>query len=158
MWLVLVFIVMGVLFYSSSQTYHEQTQLPLLHKLLKSEPLKAQLSSINFQYADEQISIKDSGYFSFVEFFIRKGAHLSMYFLLGSFWFLALEKRMKPNILVAFVSWQAATGYAGLDEFHQMLTGDRTPLFHDVVLDSVGALLAVVGFLLVRAIERKKRR
>ncbi|MFR3790176.1 MAG: VanZ family protein, partial [Lactobacillus paragasseri] len=35
-------------------------------------------------------------------------------------------------------------GLAGLDEFHQYLTGDRTPSLHDVALDSAGALLAIL--------------
>ena len=40
--------------------------------------------------------------------------------------------------------WLGIIGLAGLDEFHQYLTGDRTPSVHDVALDSAGALLAIL--------------
>ncbi|RDC48661.1 VanZ family protein, partial [Acinetobacter sp. RIT592] len=45
---------------------------------------------------------------------------------------------------------------AGLDEFHQMLTGDRSPMFQDVMLDSMGALTAVVICILFTFIKKKK--
>ncbi len=62
-----------------------------------------------------------------LNFFIRKGAHFGTYFLLGGSWFIGLVPRIKGLFLTAVVSWLAATGYAGLDEFHQMITGGRTP-------------------------------
>ena len=37
----------------------------------------------------------------------------------------------------------SCTGIAAFDEFHQMLTGGRTPLFQDVMLDTVAAAIAV---------------
>ena len=150
-------VVMVVLFFSSSQTYEQQSQLSLLEKLLKNEPFKARLSQISFSYAGSPVSIKESGYFSFVEFFIRKGAHFGTYFILGGSWFLGLQPRIKNMGLTALVSWLAATGYAGLDEFHQMLTGGRTPLFQDVMLDSMGALTAIVICLVVMLIKRVRK-
>lgn len=47
---------------------------------------------------------------------------------------------MKIWWLTSVLAWLSATGYAGLDEFHQMLTGDRTPSFQDVMLDSMGGI------------------
>lgn len=42
-------------------------------------------------------------------------------------------------------SYLAAVGYAGIDEFHQMITGDRTPItFEDVMLDGIGALTGII--------------
>ncbi len=52
--------------------------------------------------------------------------------------------------LTAILAWLSATGYAGLDEFHQMMTGGRTPMFQDVMLDSIGALTAVILCVLLR--------
>ena len=63
---------------------------------------------------------------------------------------------MKNFLLVAFFSWLSATGYAALDEFHQMLTGGRTPLFQDVILDSLGALTGVLICWLVLGIKEKR--
>lgn len=156
-YLLVAFAIVLVLFYSSSQTYEQQTAIPFLHKFLSTEPFKTQLSQVSFQYAQERVSIAAIGYDKFIEFFIRKGAHFSTYFLLGGSLFLGLRPKLKPIGLVFIVSWLSATGYAGLDEFHQMLTGGRTPLFQDVALDSVGALTACVVVWLWLTLFRKKR-
>ena len=156
LYLLISFVMMGVLFYSSSQTYEQQSQIGLLSNLLKNEPFKAQLSGVSFIYAGSEVSIEKSGYFSFIEFFIRKGAHFGTYLILGSSFFLGFIPRMKNFLLVAFFSWLSATGYAALDEFHQMLTGGRTPLFQDVILDSLGALTGVLICWLVLGIKEKR--
>ena len=90
LYLLISFVMMGVLFYSSSQTYEQQSQIGLLSNLLKNEPFKAQLSGVSFIYAGSEVSIEKSGYFSFIEFFIRKGAHFGTYLILGSSFFLGL--------------------------------------------------------------------
>ncbi len=64
-------------------------------------------------------------------------------------------KNQRSVFLTAVVSWLVATGYAGLDEFHQMITGGRTPLFQDVMLDAMGALTAIVICLVVHGLKKK---
>lgn len=155
-YLIVGFVIMAVLFYSSSQSYEQQSQIDLLSVLLKKEPLKDWMSQFSFLYAGSEISIEASGYFSFVEFFIRKFAHFATYFLLGGSFFLALFPRTKSLGLSAFFGWFAATGYAGMDEFHQMLTNGRTPLFQDVMLDSAGALTAGIICWIVLGIRKKR--
>lgn len=71
------------------------------------------------------------------------------------YWISAKNQR---SVLTAVVSWLAATGYAGLDEFHQMITGGRTPLFQDVMLDAMGALTAIVICLVVHGLKKNKKR
>ncbi|KAF1295253.1 hypothetical protein BAU15_05750 [Enterococcus sp. JM4C] len=144
LYLGIAFFVMAVLFYSSSQTYEQQSQIAFLGKLLKNEPFKDFFETISFVYAGDEVSIKASGYLKFIEFFIRKGAHFGTYFLMGGSLFLGLYPRLKVIWLPSILGWLAATGYAGLDEFHQMMTDGRSPLFQDVALDSCGALTAVV--------------
>ncbi|HLQ40163.1 MAG TPA: VanZ family protein [Tetragenococcus sp.] len=144
LYFIVALIIMAVLFYSSSQTYHEQSQLSLLAVVLKKEPLKETLNNVSFIYADKEVSIQALGYFSFIEFFIRKFAHFFIYFLLGGSFFLCLFPKLKTLAYSAFFACLSAAGYAGMDEFHQMLTQDRTPLFQDVILDSCGALTAVL--------------
>lgn len=159
LYIILAFVMMGILFISSSQTYEQQSQIGLLGKLLKNEPFKDLLSGWQITYGGSVISIEKSGYLHFVEFFLRKGAHFGSYFILGSMWFLGLQIKMKATFLPGVVSWLAATGYAGLDEFHQMLTGGRTPMFEDLMLDSIGAMTGIVLCLLFSLIRqmRKKR-
>lgn len=149
--------VMVILFISSSQTYEQQSQVGLLSRLLKEEPLKEWLSKFAFSYAGSEISIAEKGYFSFVEFFIRKGAHFGTYFLLGGLTSLGLAHYWPKLGHVAFTSWMLATLYAGTDELHQMFTSDRTPLIQDVILDSCGALLGVM-FAMLLLYRSKKRR
>lgn len=151
------FLMMIILFISSSQTYEQQSQIGLLEKLLAGEPFKTHLTQVSFEYAGSQVSIEKLGYFKFAEFFLRKGAHFLTYFLLSGCWFLGLQPRIKSSLLTGVVAWQAASGYAGLDEFHQMLTGGRTPLFQDVALDSAGALTAVVLCLLFSGFKRIRK-
>jgi len=158
-YLVIAIVVMAILFYSSSQTYEQQSTIPFLEKTLKNEPFKKSLMGISFNYGGAPVSISASGYFKFVEFFIRKSAHFVTYFILGGSFFLGINPRAK-NLAISFLfSWLSATGYAALDEFHQMITGGRSPLFQDVILDSSGAFLScliLVGCFLW--INRKKRK
>lgn len=143
-WLFISFLIMAVLFYSSSQTMSRQTQIPRLERWLSNQPLNIQLSEIRFYYANVEISIERLGYFHFIEFFIRKFAHFLSYFLLGVSLFNGLKNKYKrPIVLLAIISWLASTGYAGLDETHQMFTYSRSPLFEDVILNSVGAMTAI---------------
>lgn len=141
LWLAAV--LLFVLFFSSSMTYKEQTTVPLLERLLHNEPFKQTLSGIHFNYAGEQQSIAEVGYFKFVEFFIRKGAHVSIFFLLG----LGLTQGTFMYQKNRWLHWPlmvlSCTGVAAFDEFHQMLTGGRTPLFQDVMLDTAAAAVAV---------------
>ncbi|MGX7350419.1 hypothetical protein RU97_GL001404 [Enterococcus canis] len=146
-------VIMLILFISSSQTYEQQSQVSLLEKLLQNEPFKDSLKGISFEYGGSPVSIAASGYFKFVEFFIRKGAHFLIYFILGGSFYLALFPRLKTFWLTAMYSWLAAVGYAGLDEFHQMLTGGRTPLFQDVMLDGFGAMTAILLIMLVKRLK-----
>lgn len=154
----LALVIMGALFYSSSQPYEEQSITPLLNQLLAKEPLKNLLSSIHFTYASGEVSIHALGYSAFIEFFIRKAAHFGTYFLLGLFWFLGLKNKMTSISLAAFISWLLATGYAAMDEFHQGITPNRTPLLQDVTLDSVGAATAIGLALLFFVFHKNKKR
>ncbi|KRN08712.1 VanZ family protein [Liquorilactobacillus mali KCTC 3596 = DSM 20444] len=135
---------MAILFISSSMTYKQQTSVPFLEKYLSGEPFKNILGGVSFDYATEKISIAEVGYFKFVEFFLRKGAHFFFYFLMGTFLYLGLKKRLKSILLTVVTAFLATVGYAALDEFHQMITGGRTPLFQDVILDGIGAIVGIL--------------
>ncbi|MQS45364.1 VanZ family protein [Companilactobacillus mishanensis] len=146
-----------VLFISSSMTYKQQTSVPFLERHLgSSKPMLGFFNQIGFNYGGKFQSIKNDGYYNFVEFFIRKGAHFGTYFLLGLFLCLALYTYFyKNNFLKIFVPWMAATGLAAFDEFHQGLTGGRSPLVADVILDSFGALVAILITVLVVFLIKK---
>lgn len=129
---------------SSSMTYQQQTSVPLLKQLLPQQPFLKALSGISFTYAGQVHSIAAIGYDRFIEFFIRKAAHFIIYWLLGYCVMVGCANQMRQRWFAVIVYWLAVTGFAATDEFHQLLTGGRTPLFQDVMLDSVAALIGVL--------------
>lgn len=158
-YLALAFIVMAVLYYSSSMSYEDQTVQPLLHQWLENEPLRGLLERVEFTYAGSEISVQSNGYIGFIEFFIRKGAHFVSYFFLGLFWFLGLRNRVDNLYLVALLSMMLSIGYASFDELRQSFHPNRTALMEDVILDSAGALVGIVmGIVPTKPINRRRRR
>ena len=143
--------IVGVIFYSSAQPYSEQNIQPLLGANLKlPEWVMAILSKIHFTYAGMEVSVEALGLPAFIEFFIRKGAHFSVYFAMAfilasivKFWVQKTWKLSAITLGIVFL-------YACSDEWHQSFTGDRTPLFHDVVIDTVGGLAGIAVYLLWR--------
>lgn len=142
-YLALPFIIMFVLYYSSSMTYQEQSLVSGLDVALRTEPFHNLLSSIEFTFGNSVVSIENLGYVSFVEFFIRKGAHFFSYFFLGLFWFLGLHKRVRDEWLVIILSILLSIGYASFDELRQSFNPGRTALMADVMLDTAGAAVGI---------------
>lgn len=136
-------IIGGLIFYFSSQTYSEQSLIPLLERHVKSEDVGLFFSDITFRYSGKEISIATLGINHFIEFFIRKSAHFIIFFLLGFFLLRAFSKTIKGNsgIIAALI---LVAGYASFDEYHQSLTGGRTPLIEDVMLDTLGGMFGII--------------
>ena len=101
-----------ILFISSGQTYEQQTLIPAMERYFPSEPFKGFLTLFQIPYWGMTISVEERGYYPFVEFVIRKASHVVIFGLI-----------------------------ALADEFHQSLTGGRTPTGQDVLLDVFGAVL-----------------
>ena len=59
-----------------------------------------------------------------IQFYVRKAAHMTEYFLLAVGIFCA--------------------GFAGLDEYHQSFVSGRSPSVRDVCIDSSGALIGII--------------
>src|SRR5690349_8006807 len=74
----------GVIFYASSQPYEEQDLRPFLSEQFPLEWVDTYFGWISFDYAGAEVSVVHLGEASFVEFFIRKGAHLTVYLILAS--------------------------------------------------------------------------
>ncbi|MFT9487184.1 MAG: VanZ family protein [Tepidibacillus sp.] len=132
-----------VIFGFSSQPYEKQDLRPLIGKQIDQEKAKEMLQHVKVEYAGREISVQSLGVPGFIEFFIRKGAHLTEYFILGfliyrAFWSTGYSKRK----LLVFALLLSIL-YAASDEFHQMFTSNRTPHVEDVVLDSIGAFLGI---------------
>jgi VanZ family protein len=74
-------------------------------------------------------------------FALRKVAHFSEYALLCVLWFRALREHLTvDHALIGGVV--LSLGYAITDEFHQTFVGGRVGTWHDIVIDTAGALTA----------------
>lgn len=136
--------------YSSSQTYEQQTIVPLLDLVLAKEFLKNQLMWINFTYAGSPISIETKGYTGFIEFLMRKFAHLSLFFMISLFFCSFLNYLLRHLGVAVALTYIFVVSFAVLDEFHQFITGGRTPLVEDVILDTIGGMVGIAIYIIWR--------
>lgn len=135
---------MGMIFYSSSTPYQEQDMKPLLSKYTDLSFLKPFLDSITFTYHHSEVSVAALGVEGFIEYFIRKGAHVTVFLLLFLLIYIAFRKTTSL-MLRTCIGWSffITVLYASLDEVHQGFTPNRTPYFGDVLLDTIGAVIGV---------------
>jgi VanZ family protein len=81
-----------------------------------------------------------------VQFFVRKGAHLTEYAVLAALLWHALRRgtawQWKMSILAGTVLL-TCTLFAATDEFHQSFVATRTASAQDVLIDLSGALIGV---------------
>ncbi|UFT98566.1 VanZ family protein [Radiobacillus kanasensis] len=143
--------VMAIIFYSSHQPYEDQDIKPLLGEWLDFSFLIPFVDEISFVYHHSEVSTAALGIHGFIEFFIRKGAHVTIFCLLMLAFYIALSKTYRTSYwLPLFLT----VIYAISDEFHQSLTPNRTPYVGDVILDTIGTS---IGVLLISMVRKRKR-
>lgn len=89
-----------------------------------------------------------------LNFIVRKLAHLTEFGILAVLVWRALE----PMRLAYVGAWIFATVYAMTDEWHQSFEPGRTATPKDVVIDSCGALIALLCIRLYMYWKRKKNK
>jgi len=83
--------------------------------------------------------------FAVIHHFIRKSAHFTEYFIFCLFLFRGIRgSRAGWRWIWGLSAWFIAAGYSALDEIHQAFVLSRTASAYDSLLDSIGALFAVV--------------
>lgn len=90
-------------------------------------------------------------YMDTAEFYVRKAAHFTEYFVFGALLTLPLFLYGVPSRRIVPYAGCIAFLYSVTDELHQFASPGRTPQVRDVVIDTAGAL---IGILVVRAIYR----
>ncbi|AOH55836.1 hypothetical protein ABE28_015850 [Peribacillus muralis] len=144
-----------VIFFFSSQTYEEQRITPFFAQF-DTPYWYDRLAGISFMYGGAEVSARAAGVSGFLEFFIRKGAHLFIFFVFGLLT-LGVWRHFVRNAVLSFSgALVCVLLYASADELHQKLTGGRTPLLQDVMLDTFGGLLGLFCFLMFNR-WRKRR-
>jgi len=137
----------GIIFGLSSQTHQEQDITPWIKKEVSDKAVKTYFSGTSFNYGSQKISLKTETSSTFIEFFIRKFAHLTIYGLLGI---------LATRLFKALTRWAVGlnfmfsilfcAAYAISDEYHQSFIVGRTSRPADVVLDTVGAALGILVY------------
>ena len=81
-----------------------------------------------------------------VEFFLRKAAHVSEYAVLAVLLYRAFVHTLfqSRRALSAGIVLLSCAAYAATDEFHQSFVPSRTATLRDVMIDVCGAMLAVL--------------
>lgn len=145
---ILLILILLALFYSSGQTYEEQSLIPDLKRYLPDEPFKGILSTLEIPYWGTTVSIEERGYHAFIEFLLRKGAHVFIFGALAGAIYYATRK--------FFLAFAVTAVFAIIDEYHQSLTGGRTPTIQDVLLDSFGAAIVLLSIFLIKQFRSKR--
>ncbi len=76
--------------------------------------------------------------------FVRKGAHVAEYLVLGVLLVRALREEGLEGGRLAATAAIVGVAYAGLDELHQAFVPTRTGSPSDVLVDAVGVVVGVV--------------
>ncbi|WP_026691521.1 VanZ family protein [Alteribacter aurantiacus] len=141
--------------YASSQSYEEQKATPFLAAFNLSW-VESTFGWVSFTYGTGVVSLETRTTEQFVEFFIRKGAHVFVYFLLAILIY-RVVKLVLPNKVPesAVLAIGFATLYAAYDEIRHYFHPNRTGMVEDVLLDMAGAAIGVLFWVLLT--ERRKR-
>ncbi|EEL48417.1 MULTISPECIES: VanZ family protein [Bacillus cereus group] len=140
-----VLIWMGIIFYSSAQPYKKQDMRSDIEKYIPSQFVEEHFSWVSIDYGGgTPVSIENKGVGGFVEFFLRKGAHFMVFFMLGALTYYALHRSGYSRKKAFLFALLFVAGYATFDEIHQSFTGDRTPMWQDSVLDTTGGLTGII--------------
>ena len=84
---------MGLIFYSSAQPYKKQDMRSDIEQYVNVEFVKEHFSWVSIDYGGgTPVSIANKGVGGFIEFFLRKGAHFMVFFMLGSLTYYAFHR------------------------------------------------------------------
>lgn len=84
----------------------------------------------------------------------RKMTHLVAFGTVAVLFLLAFRE-MKYRYLIG---WFLATCYGAIDEWHQTFVPNRDGIFTDVLIDSAGAVLALLCFFCIQILYRYKKK
>jgi VanZ family protein len=89
------------------------------------------------------------------QFYIRKAAHITEYFLLAMSVSLPLYVYKIRGFKLSILATLFCVVYAFLDEYHQSFSYGRSPQLRDVAIDSIGIVAGVIVVRIIGFIGRK---
>ncbi len=90
-----------------------------------------------------------------VDLIVRKSAHVFEYFVLGTLFYFTFKGAVKHPYLFAL---GASALYACSDEVHQLFVQGRSGEVRDALIDTGGALLALLLIRLIQRLRQRKRK
>ena len=94
-------------------------------------------------------------FYDSVQYAVRKCAHFTEFTVLGLSLRLCLESWFDNQHRTGLPAWITGTGYAILDELHQLAVDGRSGQWRDVLIDSAGVLAGVLlAALLIKPIRK----
>lgn len=138
----------SIIYIASSQPYEQQDLRPMLRDL-DLQIVERWFSWVSFTYSNTVVSIEARGVAGFVEFFIRKGAHVFVFAVLGLLLFRLLQLFKLSPFSKFVISLLIIVIFAVIDEYRHFHHPNRTGLIEDVILDTIGGLIGIVLALLM---------
>ena len=90
-----------------------------------------------------------------IEYYVRKTAHVTEYFILAACVAFPLYVYGLRGIALILFAGAICVAYAGLDEYHQSFVVGRTAAVRDVLIDSIGILPGILLTMFVGFVGRK---
>jgi VanZ family protein len=114
----------------------------------------------NFVIADALIKGKINFFkyidYDFLNFLIRKAAHITEYFILFMLLYFAFKNTFYKNIKIKASSTTIL--YACTDEFHQIFIPGREGKIRDVFIDSIGVFVGLFLIYIFKSIRKSRKR
>lgn len=132
----------AVIFFFSAQPGEESAQL--------SDSLALELLDLGLFTGDGATPM------TVLTFFLRKGAHMGVYFVLTALLLLALRGLFSPLRRGALAVGLCAV-LAGLDELHQYFVPGRSCQLRDVILDTLGGVCFALAWTAVLLVKKRRR-
>ncbi len=137
--IILAIIWMGVIFMFSAQVSDES----------KSSSNKVTSAVVNTVISIKKENISEEKRQKIIEdktFIVRKSAHFTEYFILGLILILYLQTKEKLATKYIILAIIFCVLYATSDEIHQLFVDGRSCKIIDILIDTCGSSLAILGF------------
>ncbi|MCE7791685.1 VanZ family protein [Salipaludibacillus sp. CUR1] len=139
----------GLIYYSSSQTFEDQTVEPVLADFNLTW-VSAMFQWVSFNYGGSPVSLQAMTPAEFTEFFIRKGAHVFTFAVLAVLTYRLISYFYNNRNAAAGMSLAFVLLYGSFDEYRQSLNPGRSGMVEDVILNFAGGILGLIVFLTVK--------
>lgn len=87
--------------------------------------------------------------------YVRKGAHITEYFLLAMTVSLPMYVYKLRGIMLTIIAFIFCVSFACLDEYHQSFVAGRVGSGRDVLIDSIGIIVGIIVIQIICFIGRK---